>query len=68
MLEAIGPVWVKCHNCEEYWCVTHKKHVYECSCPPIEEWEDVNPYAEKASKGDTTKKSKAAYAHQGLGS
>lgn len=39
------PAWVFCENCEDYLCSIHRVHVYECDCPPIEEWE-VDPYAE----------------------
>jgi len=39
----MAATWVLCPSCEEYWCVTHKKHTYDCECPPLEEWKD-SPY------------------------
>ena len=44
----LEPCWVKCPACEDYWCKKHWAHVYDCSCPPIEEWfdQEVNPYVE----------------------
>ena len=35
--------WVPCAHCDEYWCVTHEQHVFECLCPPIEAW-TTDPY------------------------
>jgi len=42
----IDPLWIPCRSCDEYWCVKHEKHVFECDCPPIEEWVEkgTNPY------------------------
>lgn len=38
------PAWVPCpYGCGEYWCTLHHSHVYDCVCPPIEEWES-SPY------------------------
>ena len=37
--------WVKCKDCDEWWCNLHGKHVFECACPAIEYW-NVNPYVE----------------------
>lgn len=34
--------WVRCH-CENWWCRRHQRHVHNCDCPPIEEW-DTSPY------------------------
>jgi hypothetical protein len=36
-------VWVKCRHCENYWCLIHSQHVWDCPCPPIEAWND-SPY------------------------
>ena len=32
------PVWVTCEACEDWYCALHDLHVWECDCPPIEEW------------------------------
>src|SRR5262245_2841125 len=38
--------WVPCpHKCGEFLCTIHQCHVFECECPPIEEW-TIDPYAE----------------------
>jgi hypothetical protein len=37
------PAWVKCPCCEDYQCTIHGKHVTDCPCPPIEEWDEY-PY------------------------
>jgi hypothetical protein len=39
-----NPIWYYCSQCEDFLCSLHDKHVYECPCPPIEEW-DVDPYS-----------------------
>jgi len=36
--------WIKCPDCEEYFCTIHNAHAFECDCPPIEEWE-TDPYS-----------------------
>lgn len=35
--------WEPCECCEEFWCNIHGMHVFECDCPPIDEWER-DPY------------------------
>ena len=37
--------WVQCH-CEDWWCLAHGQHVYDCPCPPIEVWMEAgrDPY------------------------
>lgn len=37
--------WIPCPHCDEYWCTIHDCHVFECDCPPIEEWES-DPYSD----------------------
>jgi len=37
------PAWMECQCCEDFICTIHGLHVYECDCPPIDEW-DANPY------------------------
>jgi hypothetical protein len=46
-MEQIDAVWVPCHGCEDWWCRKHEKHVFECDCPPLEEWE-TDPYGFQA--------------------
>jgi hypothetical protein len=36
------PAWVPC-VCDEWFCLIHRLHVFECDCPPIEDWA-VDPY------------------------
>jgi hypothetical protein len=43
------PAWVPC-VCDEWFCLMHRLHVFECDCPPIEEWA-VNPYRCQPSLG-----------------
>lgn len=31
-------IWVGCELCDDYWCREHKKHVSDCTCPPLDEW------------------------------
>lgn len=40
--------WVQCESCEDFVCVVHGLHVWECDCPPIEWWaeNDADPYSE----------------------
>jgi hypothetical protein len=38
--------WVPCPCCEDYLCLIHNQHVYNCPCPPIEEWKE-NPYGDE---------------------
>ena len=30
-------LWIPCDSCEEYWCVTHQMHAFECPCPEVDE-------------------------------
>ncbi len=39
------PAWIPCPHCESFWCTLHGVHVYDCPCPPIEEW-DIDPYSD----------------------
>lgn len=38
--------WVPCPDCDDYWCNIHGEHAYDCDCPGIEEWAeiDLSPY------------------------
>lgn len=41
--KAGGRCWVKCSCCEEYICGIHGTHVFECTCPPLIDW-NIDPY------------------------
>ena len=41
-----APAWIKCPCCDAYLCTIHDMHAHDCSCPPIEEW-DEDPYKPK---------------------
>jgi len=30
--------WILCESCEDWFCIIHNTHVYECDCLPIEDW------------------------------
>jgi hypothetical protein len=30
--------WVKCPDCDDYWCTIHGLHAYDCLCPDIDTW------------------------------
>lgn len=40
------PSWVKCPDCDEYFCEQHQEHAADCDCPSVDEWadHDVWPY------------------------
>ncbi len=48
-LERAAP-WIRCHHCEDFWCLVHRIHVFECSCSPVEEW-TASPYLDDAAEG-----------------
>jgi hypothetical protein len=29
-------IWVRCKDCDDYYCLKHKMHAADCKCPPIE--------------------------------
>lgn len=33
--------WKPCPICDEAspWCIVHNRHVEDCPCPPVAEWE-----------------------------
>jgi len=43
-----SPAWVKCEDCEDFFCKIHNEHVADCKCKGIEWWEarGKNPYFE----------------------
>jgi DNA (cytosine-5)-methyltransferase 1 len=41
--DALAP-WVRCECCDDFVCTIHGEHVYDCECPPIDEW-DSDPYS-----------------------
>ena len=45
------PAWMRCPDCDEWWCTIHKKHVHECQCLPVEHWK-TSPYS--AGTGQST--------------
>ncbi len=34
----VSPAWVPCKDCDEFVCLIHNAHVFECDCKPIDEW------------------------------
>ena len=46
---ADGPAWIPCPCCDDYWCVIHDAHAYDCDCPEIDEW-TVDPYTTGAAE------------------
>ena len=36
--------WVPCDGCEDFWCLIHGSHAYDCSCPEFDDWV-LEPYA-----------------------
>jgi hypothetical protein len=40
------PRWIRCADCEEYFCRVHQQHVFECPCPSVDEKaaEGVDPF------------------------
>ena len=40
------PCWVKCKNCEDFYCIECDTHVADCDCPSLEVWmeNDVYPW------------------------
>ena len=41
-----GAPWTPCPCCENYLCKIHGMHAHDCPCPALEDWGDVNPYAQ----------------------
>jgi hypothetical protein len=35
--------WVSCPCCDEFQCTLHRMHVFDCPCPPIDQW-SIDPY------------------------
>lgn len=44
----LAPTWVRCPDCDDWYCVAHDKHTADCECPAIEEWFEagVDPYTD----------------------
>jgi hypothetical protein len=43
----VYPAWVKCPNCDDFWCSIHHMHAYDCECPSIDTWirvRKIDPY------------------------
>ena len=45
-MTGIGPAWIPCDACQDWWCLIHDAHVFECPCPPLDEWAE-DPYLER---------------------
>ena len=45
----VGPVWIKCECCDDFWCKLHNRHAHDCLCPPLEDWigTGIDPYLGK---------------------
>ena len=41
-----GPRRVRCPDCDDFFCVLHDTHAYDCECPSPEELleEGIDPY------------------------
>lgn len=41
------PLWTPCEDCDDFWCNYHDKHTYDCDCPTIDEFceIDFDPYS-----------------------
>jgi hypothetical protein len=50
VLPALAP-WVPCRCCDNFWCTVHQRHVHDCPCPPIEEWE-TDPYSAEGDNAE----------------
>lgn len=39
------PAWIRCPDCDEFYCTIHRCHTSEsgCTCRPVEEWR-LDPY------------------------
>ena len=47
--------WIRCKDCEDWWCKQHKLHVFECECLPLEEFMEAHgfcPYTGDLVKSD----------------
>lgn len=42
------PRWVRCPDCDDFFCTLHQEHAYDCECPTLEELleEGTDPYFE----------------------
>lgn len=48
------PPWVPClMGCGDFVCTIHDLHVYDCECPPLEDW-TADPYAEPLTPPKST--------------
>lgn len=66
---SVTPCWRVCVSCGDYWCEAHELHVYDCPCPPAEEW-NVWPYLEMQmtpQEIEEAAEAEAERAEQGLG-
>jgi len=42
--------WAPCDCCDEFVCNIHGVHAFECECPPIDEWGQIDPYTTPATE------------------
>jgi hypothetical protein len=42
------PAWIRCDDCDDFFCTIHKMHVADCACPEIDHWarRNVWPYTD----------------------
>jgi len=38
------PAWIVCKCGHDVWCMLHRMHVMECSCPDYDDWAPFNPF------------------------
>ena len=50
MSQSTDARWVECLWCEDFWCVFHHMHAWECSRPDIDSFAvmNINPYFDGA--------------------
>tara|TARA_B100000749_G_scaffold163541_1_gene125742 strand:- start:417 stop:650 length:234 start_codon:yes stop_codon:yes gene_type:complete len=37
--------WIKCDGCDDWWCLAHDGHVFECACPSVHDFQDLEAVA-----------------------
>lgn len=30
--------WVRCRDCDDFFCQVHHEHVFDCTCPEVDDW------------------------------
>lgn len=51
-----SPAWIPCPGCDDFWCVIHEKHAYDCKCPSIDSWaaRGLSPYLHGGRRANQT--------------